>query len=190
MRIGDTIQSKYLKVTDLPGREQGHADLTIKDLTVGKFNDGRESLDCHFHETEKILGLNVTNKRRIMEMFGEDVEVEDLQGKRIRVYAERTQDSGGRECWGVRICAPPDTIQSTSAAARNQISAAMQAQGVQPKRVPNNSPETTLRPEALNGAPPEVGANYGDPVRDAAPAEQFPNDVPSEPGYLDDEGRI
>ncbi len=74
------------------------------------------------------------------------------------------------------MCAPPDTVQSASSAARNQINAAMSEQGVQPRAtatvppVPNSSLPTTLRPDALNRTPPETAANLGgDPLRDQEP---------------------
>ena len=119
MRLRDTVQSKWLKVVDLPGRENGFLDLTISKVGMSRFSDGRESVDLYFHEVSKPLGANTTNRKRLMAIFGEDIEFEDLIGKRVRVYAEMTQDAKGEPCWGMRLgMAPPlETLERNTAPA-------------------------------------------------------------------------
>jgi hypothetical protein len=123
MRLRETVTSKWLKVDDLPGREQGHLDLTIRAATMDKFEDGRPTLDLAFHEHPKPLGCNVTNRKRLLLMFGENVELHELAGKRIRLHAELTQNLDGSPCWGIRIVPIPDTIALASAEARAKIEA-------------------------------------------------------------------
>lgn len=167
MRLRDTVQSKWFKVSDLPGREQGHLDVTIGRTGASRFDDGRESVDLYFHEHPKPLSANATNRKRLMMLFGEDVEVEQLIGCRIRLYAEMTQDAKGVPCWGVRIGPVPDTIQVASAAARERIQSAQVRQAAPARpvpighaRLPQDAPaefprpmshRETIAPAALNG---------------------------------------
>lgn len=171
MRLRDTVQSKWFKVEDLPGREQGHLDVTIGRIGASRFADGRESVDLYFHEHPKPLSANATNRKRLMMLFGEDVEVEDLIGRRVRLYAEMTQDAKGVPCWGVRIGPVPDTIHAASAAARERIQQAQVRQAAPARPVPvgpsrmaqDGRPEhprpmshrETIAPAALNSAPEE-----------------------------------
>lgn len=183
MRLRDTVQSKWLKVEDLPGKQNGFLDLTIAKVGMSKFSDGRESVDLYFHEHPKPLGANATNRKRLMMLFGEDIELEDLRGRRIRVYAEMTQDAKGVACWGVRIGPVSETVSAASAEARERIAAAQArtaaAAPARPRTMPQDargdhprpmSHRETLAPAALNGPsepagfvdPQDPGAGYDD----------------------------
>lgn len=184
MRLRDTVQSKWLKVGDLPGRENGFLDLTIAKVGMSRFSDGRESVDLYFHEHPKPLGANTTNRKRLMALFGEDIEFEDLIGRRIRVYAEMTQDAKGEPCWGMRIGPVPNTVAESSFEARQRIEAAQLRQGAAqrmaaaaplppsgPRRTPQDAPAEIPRPMSHRPAPVA-----------AAPI------VPEEPaGFVDDQ---
>lgn len=155
MRLRDTVQSKWFKVEDLPGREQGALAVTIAKIGMTRFPDGRESMDLYFHEHPKPLGTNSTNRKRLLAMFGDDVELEDLVGRRIELYAELTQDKKGVPCWGVRIRPPMATVQAASAAAREKIEAARMRAGasgvpaaptVGPRRIAQEGPSDHPRP--------------------------------------------
>lgn len=109
MRLGDTVQSNYFKVADIPNHQVGGSvNLTITGASMGKFDDGRDTLDLTFLETPKSLGCNITNRKRLMLMFGEDIELTALPGRLVCAYAEMTQTKAGDPCWGVRLraCAP------------------------------------------------------------------------------------
>lgn len=151
MRLRDTVQSKWFKVEDLPGHEQGALGVTIKRFGMSTFPDGREQIDLYFHETPKPLSCNTTNRKRLIAMFGDDVELDDLIGRRIELYAELTQDTKGVPCWGVRIRPPMATVQAASADARAKIEAARLRAGASapppgPRRMPQDAPADHPRP--------------------------------------------
>jgi len=170
MRLRDTVQSKWFKVEDLPGREQGSAVMTIRKVGMSTFNDGRESVDLYFHEHPKPLGCNVTNRKRLGVMFGEDTELEDLVGRRVELYADLTQDQKGVPCWGIRIRPPIATVQAASAEARERIEAARlresagRAMGApqRPQAAPIDHPRPmSHRPEPIAAAAPWPGEPAG-----------------------------
>jgi len=151
VRIADTLSGQWLKVEDLGSNPAADfLDLTIEQAQMGTFADGKVSLDLTFHEHEKKFGCQPTNRKRLIMLFGEEVQVESLPGQRIRLHAEMTTTISGSPCWGVRIVAVPNTLQADSAAAKERIAAAMVDQGVRPR---------TAQP-----APPQ-----GNPVMDQEP---------------------
>lgn len=185
MRLRDTVQSKWFKVDDLPGRQNGELIVTIKGFGMSKFSDGRESLDLVFHEHPKPLGCNTTNKKRLMLIFGEDVELDDLVGQRIRLYAEATQDLRGVPCWGVRIGACENTIQAATMKARERIDAALARDDAPPSAPRRAAPAPTMAnaPRATNRpASAPVGRIY----QDSGPPPGFYD--PEDPGPAFDSG--
>lgn len=196
VRIADTIRSKWLKADDIPGGPKvGSWDLTIRRVSLSRFSDGRDSLDLEFHETPKVLGCNVTNRKALQLIFGEDVETDDLVGQRIRLVAVATQDSNGRPCWGVRIQTPPGDFRSASTAARERIGQAMQRTGARPRQAPPAGPRgatSVVRPRLLNDPPAAADQGpYEPPDERFAPPgpEDYPDDSsPLEPtGFVDDQ---
>lgn len=155
MRLSDTTQSNWFKVEDLPGRERGTLQVTIAKVGMSKFKDGKDSVDLWFHEHPKPFGCNVTNRKRLQMIFG-DVELPELVGHRIELYAELTQDMNGRPTWGVRIRAIPDSVQSSSAGARERIAAARQAVEQPRQRAPQPAPQRPPRA-------PQEPAHFSDP---------------------------
>lgn len=155
MRLRDTVESKWFKVEDLPGRERGSLVVTIAKVGTSKFSDGRESVDLHFHEHPKPLGCNTTNRKRLLMIFGEDVQLHELVGNRIELYAELTQDMKGQPVWGVRIRPVPDTVQAASAGARERIAAARQAVENRPAQGHRPRQEAPARP--VQGAQEPAG---------------------------------
>ena len=194
MRLRDTVQSKWLKVSDLPGAERGWLDLTISKVGMSRFADGRESVDLYFHEHPKPLGANTTNRKRLMAIFGEDVLLEDLIGRRIRVYAELTQNSQGEAVWGMRLGPIPNTVQAASSLAREKIEAAQLRQAA-PSRVERPAP-AGLVPDGRGGfvQPPRARPAQDAPNGSARPSGPAPrvDDLtgfaPAEPaGFVDDQ---
>lgn len=183
MRLRDTVQSKWFKVDDLPGRENGALAVTIKRVGMTRFNDGRESLDLHFHEHPKPLGCNSTNRKRLLAMFGEDCELEDLPGRRIELYAELTQDTHGTPCWGVRIRPPMATVQAASAEARERIErarAAAAAAAPRPSRMAQEASADFERPMSHRPLPARPAP--------AQPVEPAGFVDPEDPGFSEEAG--
>lgn len=183
MRLRDTVQSKWMKVQDLPGRENGFLDLTIARIGMSRFNDGRESLDLHFHEHPKPLGCNVTNRKRLMALFGEDIDAQDLVGRRIRVYAELTQDAKGEACWGMRIGPIPNTVAQASTAARERIEAAQLRHGVA-QRWEGQDQRAAQPPRMAQDAPTEFRRPMSHGPAAGAPGSAGPVEPP---GFVDDQ---
>lgn len=154
MRIADTIENnRWLKVEDLgTSPPTDYLDLTIKKAEMGTFGDGKVSLDLTFHEHEKCFGCQPTNRKRLMMLFGENVQVESLPGQRLRLVCEMTTKRNGDPCWGVRIVPIPNTMQAESAVARERIDSSIASQGLQP----HSAAPVTLQ---------------GDPVMDQSPQE-------------------
>lgn len=105
-------ESKYLKAEDLATRGWEWT-LTITAVSEAKFDDGRKQPALSFAETNKILGLNKTNRTALCEMFGKpnakgvmDVEPNELIGKVITVFKSRTQNSTGSMVDCVRLRFP------------------------------------------------------------------------------------
>ena len=128
MKLSDTIKSKYFKTSDIPNAEQGgHVVVTIGGFEEGTYEDGRPSLEMQLQGMEKSLGLNVTNRKRLMMIFGKDVELHEMVGRQVDLYAEITQDRQGNPCYGVRIRQPqtpsdrpPTPVQTEPASVQEQ----------------------------------------------------------------------
>jgi len=104
--------SKFYKSEDIP--LSGEAVMTIKAVgsTVFKATEKepeRTQPTLEFNETDKILGLNKTNREKLAEMFGHttpqgylDVDAAELIGKQIALYKQKT-DFQGTKVDSVRI---------------------------------------------------------------------------------------
>ena len=80
------------------------AVLTIKcDVEIGQYQDGSVSYAIGFEETNMKLGLNVTNRTRLIELFGR--ETRNYQTNRVELYVEPVNFQGTAS-FGVRLRAP------------------------------------------------------------------------------------
>lgn len=112
--------SDWLKASDV---SKGEMVLTITEIGESTFQDGRKQPTLKFEETEKILGLNKTNREKLAELFGDtdpdtgelDVDADTLIGQKIALYKSRTQNPEGATVDCVRIRAPR-TVKGTTPA--------------------------------------------------------------------------
>ena len=133
MTLKDTVESNFLKIEDLSAR-------------MTRFNDGKPSLELAFNEHPKKLSVNVTCRKRLMLMFGEGFEVEQLVGQRIRLMPELTQDLQGNPMWAVWLTAIPGTQQDAGTEARQRIDNAIVSRA-------DNQPAATPAEQPLAGQP-------------------------------------
>lgn len=101
MKIGDMIESKYLKQSDV----DDETVVTIHGLK--KVNVARDDEDpeyrwtVKFTEFAKPMVLNVTNLKRLAKALGDDTE--DWLGKQVIVYVDPDIEFGGNIVGGLRI---------------------------------------------------------------------------------------
>jgi hypothetical protein len=113
MNIDDIYKSNstFLKAQDLSG---GKPIVEIENAEVreNEYNgETRTQVVLSFVDKEKVLGLNVTNARRIAALFGTN-EIADWVGGRIRLYVDQTQLADGRTVDCIRIF--PDLPEQTN----------------------------------------------------------------------------
>ena len=193
MKLRDTMASRWFKVEDLPNSPHGFLDVTIAGNAQGKYQDGKDSLEVSFYEHPKPLGLNVTNRKRLMLMFGNDVGLDELTGRRIRLYAELTQDQSGSPIWGVRIQPVPETIQYASQEARERIEAAALRQTARTAIAAHPAPQRELVATVRLGAPLARAAHAPQtaPIEHARPMSHRPLPAPpAAPGPVEPAGFV
>ena len=103
MKISETFPSKYLKASDLQGRE---VKVTMQDVEMEKLGDDMKPI-LYFKGKDKGLCLNKTNSNTIADAYGDDTDdwadqplilfsvMVDFQGKvgpAIRVRAPTARD--------------------------------------------------------------------------------------------------
>ena len=89
MNINDAYPSKYLKASDLNGK---NVTVTIKSSELEEF-DKEKKIVLSFANTEKLMVLNKTNARTIAQLHGQ--EIDDWSGKRITLCARDIEFQGG-----------------------------------------------------------------------------------------------
>ena len=72
MNIQSMFPSKYLKASELPAGKQ--VKLTIKNVTVEKFQDGSSKLAISFQGVDKLLIANKTNTLAIAKVLGDEAD--------------------------------------------------------------------------------------------------------------------
>ena len=97
--------SNWLKASDIGDDAAEQKILTIKQVVEGvqKDKDGFEKpqLVLHFEETEKQLGLNVTNTKAVIAALGD--ETDDWVGGKITLFTTYVNDPGGNSVLSIRI---------------------------------------------------------------------------------------
>jgi hypothetical protein len=108
MNVDEIFTSKYLKASDLQGKE---VTVTIAKVGVESLNDGERKPSLHFVGKDKGMLLNKTNTNRIATMYGK--EMNEWVGKKVTLAAEWV-DFKGETVEAVRVQmrgrpgAPPD----------------------------------------------------------------------------------
>lgn len=103
-RVSDVYGGNWMTADDLQGRE---ANVTIESVSIHDMNDGKKKAALHFVGKDKALLLNVTNGNTIAEMFGTD-EMDDWEGKRIRLYVAKV-DFQGKRVPAIRVKEAPNS---------------------------------------------------------------------------------
>ena len=166
MSLKDTVVSNYIKIDDLPGAENcPGVDVSIVTARMTRFQDGKPSLELTFNEIPKILSVNVTCRKRLMLMFGEACQLDNLAGRRIRLLPELTQDLQGNPMWSVWLGPIPGTQQDRASAARQQIDEAIVSR--KPSATPTNLEVFVSRkPSATPTNTPQEPARFTDEEMD------------------------
>lgn len=89
MNINDAFPSKWLKHTDLKG--QAHV-LTMSHVQQEEYSDGETGAILYFQNSKKGLGLNVTNKNVLVDLYGP--ETDGWNGMPIELYPTKTEFRG------------------------------------------------------------------------------------------------
>ncbi len=106
-KLADLYPAKYLRARDIgPGKDV----LTIEFINAETMrqNDGSVATKPvvyfkeKFGEQTKGLVLNKTNYNALLELFGEEVELDDLVGKKVKLTTVKV-DVAGKTTSGVRI---------------------------------------------------------------------------------------
>jgi hypothetical protein len=103
--IGQMIESKYLKQSDL----DGEVEVTV--VKVGQMNVAREDQDpemkwaVRFQEFKKPMILNSTNIQLLAKACDSD-ESEDWVGRKVTIYADPNVSFGGKLVGGLRVKLP------------------------------------------------------------------------------------
>lgn len=101
MKLGDMIESKYLKQSDV----DEETVVTVKALK--KVNVARDDEEAEyrwtvlFHEFPKPMVLNVTNLKRMGKALGDDTD--DWIGNPVVLYVDPDIEFGGNVVGGLRI---------------------------------------------------------------------------------------
>ena len=187
MRMSEMTKSEsaWLKVEDVL---ELTAQVVCRAAGYGKYGNGDPSFDLYFYEFQKPLGLNLTNRRMLQSIIGENAEFasETVHGLRLELWKEHTQNKDGNPCLGLRIRPIPGSVQHDSSEARARIEQAQRDQNVgaafpsigaaipQSSHPPVPSSQPPSGPAAPSATPPGQYAQ-GDPGPAAADPAQGQN---------------
>lgn len=107
MNIDEAFPGKYIKASDLQGRD---VPVVITAVEFEKVGDGSKPV-VYFRNRDRGLVLNKTNARTIAEIYGD--ETEDWISKEITLWPTRT-DYAGKMMPCIRIRYPNDTKPQNS----------------------------------------------------------------------------
>ncbi len=103
--IDTFFDDPYVRAGHLAGEVLPVTIKVVKAEAVGKDKAGRPVV--YFEEFEKGMVLNKTNTKRIVALYGSDVD--KWPGKRIMLYPTETEFSGDMvECIRIKKEAPPE----------------------------------------------------------------------------------
>lgn len=101
-RVGEMIESKYLKQTDVDG------DMLVTVVKVGRANVAKENEEpeykwlIKFQEFQKPMVLNATNIKRLARACGSD-DTDDWATKQVVLYVDHDVEFAGNVVGGLRI---------------------------------------------------------------------------------------
>ena len=103
-KLNDVYGGNFLKKDHL----QGPTVFTILGSGETEFEDGKKQITLRFKETDKVLGLNMTNANICAKAF-ESFDSDDWTGKRIEAYVDPNVMMHGKIVGGVRLRLPNDS---------------------------------------------------------------------------------
>ncbi len=121
MNINDIYSStsKFLKAADL--YKDGRATKPALEIEAAEVQENtyqgetKKQVVLSFVGTDKVLGLNVTNARRISQLISPDIT--EWQGYRIRLYVDQTEMDGKTvDCIRIFPDLPEQTAEHAKAA--------------------------------------------------------------------------
>lgn len=140
MHIDSAFPSKYLKASDLQGR-----NVTVKMGRVEQEKIGDDmKLILYFQGKEKGVVLNKTNANNIASIYGG--ETEDWYGKEITLV-EAMVDFQGKSVPAIRMRAPPRNAPVRQAAPRREMA---EADGYDDRPEPPPRREAPARNDDMN----------------------------------------
>jgi hypothetical protein len=89
MKFHEAFPSKYLKAADLEGKEH---TVTIDHIASEVMRNGEAKHVAYFRGKKKGLVLNVTNGKRLMARYGD--ELDDWAGGEVILYVDVTDMNG------------------------------------------------------------------------------------------------
>ena len=101
MKIGDMIESKYLKQSDVPD------PVVVTFQSLKRVNVARDDEDADYRWTAKFsefakpMVMNVTNIKRAAKALGDDTA--DWMGKSMELYTDPDIEFGGNIVGGLRL---------------------------------------------------------------------------------------
>ena len=105
MKIGDMIESKYLKQSDVED-ERVVTVAALKKVNVARDDEDPEyRWTAKFNEFPKPMVLNVTNLKRLAKALGD--ETEQWIGGQVLLYVDPDIEFGGNIVGGLRIKSMP-----------------------------------------------------------------------------------
>jgi hypothetical protein len=134
MKLSDLYPSKYLKASDLQGKEPMAKIREVKIEEVGSDKERKPVL--YFHGSDKAMILNKTNALAIGDHYGDDVAT--WAGKPIVLYSAWV-DFGGKSTQAIRVRVP---------------------QALQTRGVPGVPSQAVVE---MNAPPAHVAAPVGEP---------------------------
>ena len=120
MKIGDMIESKYLKQSDV-----GDEEIPVTVKGIKKVNVARDDEDPEyrwtvlFNEFPKPMVLNITNLKRMGKALGDDTD--GWPGNQVLLYVDPDIEFGGNVVGGLRIKSIPRKVTRPARASDDEI---------------------------------------------------------------------
>jgi len=152
--------------------------LVIEKAEVGHFDPEKTklSLDLTFTNHDRQFGCNITNRRRLEMMFGEDLDITGLAGKIIAIQVELDKFQG-KEILCCRIVAPAHTT-AENATQQNRASAEAHAAADRGMAAHVGAQEVRTRAEPLGEPIPTPGHGTEEPPNFIDAQDPGADDVP------------
>lgn len=106
MHVGEMLESKYLKASDLRGQR---VKVTIGSVEMMQMNDGKSKPAMYFQGKKKGMLLNKTNIKTIARFYGDDTDA--WLGRPLELF-EAMVDFQGDTVPAIRVSVPQANTQA------------------------------------------------------------------------------